>query len=151
MDSNPVGNTFGGFIRKWLTILFLVIIAGAGLYTWGTLKYVYSRGQRAGYVQKFSQKGWIFKTWEGELAMVNLPGSAPEKFYFTVRDKDVAEKFQTVIGGRATLSYDEHRGLPGSLFGDTPYWVTDVQSAADLGSGQPPSHAPATPAPTKAF
>ena len=118
-------------VKKWLTIFFLGLIGLVCLYTWGTLKYVYSKGQRAGYIQKFSQKGWIIKTWEGELAMVNLPGSAPEKFYFTIRDAAVAEQVKRVVGSRATISYDEHRGLPGNIFGDTPYFVTDVQ---DLGN-----------------
>ncbi len=117
-------------VKKWTAILFAGIVIVTGLYVWGTLTYVYSNGQRAGYIQKFSNKGWIIKTWEGELAMVNLPGTAPEMFYFTVRDKSVAEKIQKVIGNRVTLSYNEHKGLPGTIFGDTPYFVTGVQ---DLG------------------
>jgi hypothetical protein len=44
------------------------------VYTFVALTWTYSRGERAGYVQKFSQRGWLCKTWEGELAMVNVPG-----------------------------------------------------------------------------
>jgi hypothetical protein len=100
----------------------------AGLYTWITLRFSYSSGERAGYVQKLSRKGWVCKTWEGELAMVNLPGVAPELFNFTVRDSDVAARINQTMGRRVALSYEEHRGIPSSCFGETGYFVTDVRS-----------------------
>ena len=61
-----------------LTLVVLVL----GLWTLITLNYTYSSGERAGYVQKISQKGWVCKTWEGELAMANLPGAMPQIFTF---------------------------------------------------------------------
>ena len=111
-----------------------LIIAGAvlapvvafALYTWAALTWTYSSGERAGYVQKFSKKGWICKTWEGELAMVSLPGTMPEKFYFTVRDDAVAARINQCLGKRVALIYKQHKGIPTSCFGETEYFVADV-------------------------
>jgi len=115
---------------RWpLLLLVLLVLAGAGfaLYAWATLTYSYSSGERAGYVQKFSHKGWLCKTWEGELAMVNLPGAMPEIFRFTVRDGAVAARLNQTMGQRVALHYEQHRGVPSSCFGDTEYFVTDVR------------------------
>ena len=87
----------------------------------------YSNGERAGWVQKFSSKGWFCKTWEGEMAMVSLPGSTPEKFYFTVWDDKVAEKLNQAMGKRVSLQYEQKVGIPTRCFGETRYYVTDVR------------------------
>ena len=97
------------------------------LYTWATLTWVYSSGERAGYVQKLSLKGYVCKTYEGELILVSMPGTQAEKFYFTVRDKDVAERINETVGKRVRLIYKEHIGIPTSCFGETGYFVHDVQ------------------------
>ena len=94
------------------------------------LNWTYSDGERAGYVQKFSRKGWLCKTWEGELAMVSLPGTAPEIWQFTVRDAAIASQVDGAMGARVVLHYEEHRGLPTSCFGETNYFVTKVRPAA---------------------
>ena len=104
-----------------------IIIGVVVLWTWGTLAYDYSNGERAGYVQKFSRKGWICKTWEGELALVNLPGAMPEIFHFTVRNNETAKRIQASVGQRVALSYEQHIGVPTSCFGDTEYFITDVK------------------------
>jgi hypothetical protein len=91
------------------------------------LNWSYSSGERAGFLQKVSHKGWICKTWEGELSLVAMPGSAPEKFLFTVRDEAVAQKVSAAAGKRVTLNYEQHKGLPSSCFGDTEYFVVDVK------------------------
>lgn len=87
----------------------------------------YSTGERAGYVQKISKKGWVCKTWEGELAMVNLPGTAPQIFAFSVRDEAVARQLLDAAGQRAALMYDQHRGVPTHCFGETEYFITRVR------------------------
>jgi len=97
------------------------------LYTWSTLTWSYSAGERAGYVQKFSKKGWVCKTWEGELAIVSIPGTMSEKFFFTVRDDAVAQRINQSLGKRVTLSYHQHKGVPTSCFGETEYFVSDVK------------------------
>jgi hypothetical protein len=105
------------------------IVVVVALWTWLTLTWTYSDGERAGYVQKLSKRGWICKTWEGEMAMVTMPGTVAEKFYFTVPDDDVARKINTSVGGRVALHYEEHKWIPFSCFGDTGYFVTDVRAA----------------------
>ena len=108
-------------------MLLLVIVSLCALYVATVLSWSYSQGERAGYVQKFSQKGWLCKTWEGELAMVSMPGTLSEKFLFTVRDDRVADKVTKSMGKRVSLVYEEHVGVPGNCFGDTSYFVTDVK------------------------
>jgi hypothetical protein len=136
---------------KAVVLFSIVAVAGIGLWFWGSLRYIYSTGERAGYVQKISRKGWLIKTWEGELAMVNLPGAMPEKFYFTVRDDAVAARVEATLGRRVALKYNEHKALPGTLFGDTPYFVTGIREVEAGGTGTTPSHAeqPPTSSPPK--
>ncbi len=110
------------------------IIAGAivvpilvfTLYAGTVLHWSYSNGFRAGVLQKFSEKGWICKTWEGELAMTTVPGVAPTLWTFSVRDAAVAGRINAMVGGRVKLHYTEHRGVPTSCFGDTQYYVDSV-------------------------
>jgi hypothetical protein len=114
-----------GFIFVML-IVALVVLALAALYAVVVWKWSYSSGERVGVVQKISNKGWICKTWEGELNMVVLPGGVPDKFYFTVWDDTVAKSINKTIGKRVTLHYEEKMGLPTSCFGDTRHYVTKV-------------------------
>ena len=111
----------------WVTALVIVPLVLFAVYTWVVLNWSYSSGDRAGYVQKFSKKGWLCKTWEGELAMVNMPGTLSEKFYFTVHDDAVADKINKSLGKRVSLTYDQHIGVPSSCFADTEYFVKDVR------------------------
>lgn len=116
-------------IKKILsTFSFLILGLGLAfaLYIWVVLSWSYSEGERAGFLQKVSYKGWICKTWEGELSLVAIPGAAPEKFLFTVREDAVAQQLNAVAGKRVTLKYEQHRGLPSSCFGDTDYFVVGV-------------------------
>lgn len=101
--------------------IFLVLV-----YTWITLNWVYSSGDRAGYVQKLSQKGFICKTYEGELILVTMPGTQAEKFYFSVRDTNVAKKINETVGQRVRLVYEQHKGVPSNCFGESEYFVTNV-------------------------
>jgi hypothetical protein len=112
---------------KSLIILLVTAISLFGLYIYVALSWSYSTGERAGFLQKVSNKGWICKTWEGELSLVAIPGAAPEKFLFTVRDEAVAQKVNAAAGKRVTLNYEQHTGLPSSCFGDTDYFVVDVK------------------------
>jgi hypothetical protein len=91
------------------------------------LNFSYSKGNRAGYVQKFSRKGWICKTYEGELAMVNVPGAMQEKWDFSVRDDSIGRLISHSMGQRVSLTYDQHAGVPTSCFGETQYFVTGIQ------------------------
>jgi hypothetical protein len=102
------------------------------LYFAVVLKWNYSTGERAGWVQKFSKKGWICKTWEGELSMVSMPGASPEKFYFTVWDDKVAADINAAMGRRVSLHYDEKVGLPTTCFGETRHWVNGITVVQEI-------------------
>jgi hypothetical protein len=109
-----------------LGMVVFALLAAFTLYIWAVFSWSYSQGERAGFLQKVSYKGWVCKTWEGELSLVAMPGAAPEKFLFTVRDDAVAKQLNAVAGKRVTLQYEQHRGLPTSCFGDTDYFVVGV-------------------------
>ena len=116
--------------NKVLTALFILLLVPAviiALWIWVTLGYTYASGDRAGYVQKISKKGWICKTWEGELAMANLPGTMPQIFSFTVRRDSIANLLEKNIGKQVSITYEQHRGIPTTCFGETEYFVTRVQ------------------------
>ena len=120
--------------RKWPWILLGVLLTPVlilAAWTAITLSYTYSEaGHRAGYLQKLSHKGWICKTWEGELAMVNVPGAAQERFPFTVRSDSLARVMSKLMGSRVSITYEQHKGVPTSCFGDTEYYVIAVEPAA---------------------
>ena len=99
-------------------------------YTWLTLHWSYSSGTRAGFIQKFSKRGWVCKTWEGELAIINTPGSLQETFAFSVRDEAVVRKIDALMGKRVSLTYEQHKGVPSSCFAETEYFVVDAVEIA---------------------
>jgi hypothetical protein len=115
--------------KLWL-VLFLFVLPAVVLsgYTWMTLHYAYSTGERSGYVQKISKKGWLCKTWEGGLAMTTVPGTAPQIFQFTVRDDATAQRIEQAAGQRVALAYQQHKGVPSSCFGETEYFVIGVRA-----------------------
>ncbi len=121
------GKGTGSGAGLWIGGLLLAAIAVLALYTWMTLNWSFSEGERTGYIQKLSKNGWVCKTWEGELAMVTLPGAIPEKFLFSVRDDRVAERINTFAGKRVSLRYEQHKGVPTRCFGETEYFVVDVK------------------------
>jgi len=112
--------------RRAFAILTAVIIAAVALfalYTWTVLHWSYSEGERAGYLKKLSRKGWLCKTWEGEILLSSMPGAIPERFAFTVRDENVVRQLQAAMGQRVQLTYEQHIGVPTSCFGETEYFV----------------------------
>lgn len=111
----------------WSTVILLLAAIGFAGYIWVALHWSYSSGERAGYVQKFSHKGWLCKTWEGELLMMAAPGTIPEKFFFSVRDDKVANILNISMGKKVSLSYEQHKGVPTACFGETEYYVTNVR------------------------
>ncbi|MHB1053648.1 MAG: hypothetical protein ACYCZT_11360 [Thiobacillus sp.] len=117
-------------LRFFVLPLVVLILLTMG-WTWLTLHWNYSEGERAGYVQKLSKKGWLCKTWEGELALVTMPGAIPEKFIFTVPDDAAAGRINALAGERVVLQYQQHKFIPSSCFGDTEYFVVDVTKVRD--------------------
>jgi len=121
-------------VKIAIGLVVAIALAGAA-YFWLVLSWSYSTGERAGWVQKLSRKGWICKTWEGELSMISMPGTMPEKFPFTVRDDAVADRINRVMGKRVTLHYEEKVGLPTSCFGETRHFVTAVTEVQEIPLG----------------
>jgi len=113
-------------IMKWIGLLFIPFLLLV-IYTFMTLHWVYSSGERAGFVQKISEKGFVCKTYEGELVLVTIPGTQAEKFLFTAKNKAVFDKINETIGQRVRLLYKQHKWIPTSCFGDTEYFVYDVK------------------------
>lgn len=132
--------------RRILAAVILVPVLVVVLWTVVALNWSYSRGYRSGYIQKFSKKGWLCKTWEGELAIVNVPGSQPEIFSFTVRNDSIAQLLQHAMGDRVTLQYAQHVGVPFSCFGDTQYYVDGLQAINEMTPTSPMP--PMPPGPT---
>ncbi len=112
-----------------LAFVIAVAVLFAG-YVALALSWSYSSGERAGFLQKMSLKGWVCKTWEGELSLIAIPGAAPEKFLFSVRDGLVAKRLEASMGKRVTLQYEQHKGLPSSCFGETEYFVVDLKEVS---------------------
>ena len=134
-------------------VLIAIVLLVAGYFLF-VFNWSYSEGERAGWIQKFSNKGWLCKTWEGELAMVSMPGSMSEKFFFTVWDDATAAQINKVMGKRVSLHYEEKVGIPTSCFGETRYYVTKVTAVEEIplapGVVVPtPQTSAAPPAPTK--
>jgi hypothetical protein len=111
--------------RAGAIIASVIVVAAAlfALYIWTVLNWSYSEGERAGYLQKLSKKGWLCKTWEGEILLSSMPGAIPERFAFTVRDETVVRQLQSAMGQRVQLSYSQHVGIPTNCFGETSYFV----------------------------
>jgi hypothetical protein len=135
-NPNPTSPPRSGFFARHklatvLTAVVLLPVLGFVLWVMLTLNYTYSSGDRAGLLQKFSSRGWICKTWEGELVMSAVPGSAPEKFIFTVRSDSVANEINKLNGRHVLLHYEQHTNVPTSCFGDTEYFVTGVRLMKD--------------------
>jgi|SRR5512141_2569091 hypothetical protein len=131
MTGNPVSSAPSWRKRHWrmLALLFVLIVPAAVFagWAWATLTITYSSGERAGYVQKLSKKGWLCKTWEGELAQANLPGSMPQIFTFSIRNDSIAHLIQSQMGKQVSLTYAEHRGVPTTCFGETNHYITNVR------------------------
>jgi hypothetical protein len=145
-----------GRAGRWFMILLLLIVVGCGLWTWLTLAWAYADGERAGVLQKFVRRGWVCKTQEGEIALYYGggqylgPGTAPQLWDFSVRDKSVAEQLNKAVGRRVQLHYTEHPGIPTNCFADTRYFVDKVtitDNESGTGPALPPPAAAPTPAP----
>src|ERR1035437_5091890 len=113
---------------KIALLLVVVVVALSAGYVMIALNWSYSKGERVGYVQKFSEKGWLCKTWEGELQMLPIPGALPEKFNFSVRDKALIGKINSTLGKKVVLSYEQHKGIPTTCFGESEYFAVNAKA-----------------------
>ena len=131
-NTKPTG--WAGFVLKTKKVfkwaLFLIVIFLAIFIYWKYF-YTYSEGYRAGLLQKFSSKGMIFKTYEGEMILSSVSSTsnvvlASEKFLFTMTNKTLVRQFDTLQGNMVIVHYKQKNGrLPWQ--GDTPYLVDSVK------------------------
>jgi hypothetical protein len=141
VPTRPPRRRFRSYL--WGSLLGALLLIG--LYTLFMLWYSYSDGDRAGVLQKFSKRGWVCKTWEGEIAMYVVGGVAPQIWNFSVRDDAVAAQLQAAVGQQVRLHYSEHRGLPTNCFGETDYFVNRVEVVGPPPYLQPPAVSPQSP------
>ena len=146
IGSPPVQPRRRGFRAWFWGLLALAVLLGA-LYTAFMLWYPYSEGERAGVLQKFSHRGWICKTYEGELALYVVGGVAPQIWHFSARDADIVRQLRDAVGRQVRIQYEEHRGLPTDCFGETAYFAKslDVFGAAPGATAPPTGAAPPAP------
>ena len=111
------------WLRRLAILVPLLIVLFGALWTWFSLNWSYSEGERAGVLQKFSRKGWICKTYEGELALYVVGGVAPQIWHFSTRDPELAKQLSSNVGRQLRIHYSEHRGVPSNCFAETPYFA----------------------------
>ena len=117
--------------RKVLRWTLIILIVFLGIFIYWKYFYTYSEGYRAGLLQKFSSKGVIFKTYEGEMILSSVSSNrdvalASEKFLFTMTNKALVRQFDTLQGDMVIVHYRQKNGrLPWQ--GDTPYLVDSVK------------------------
>ncbi len=131
----------GNVVIRYVVLLLIGVLLVLSAWAWIALNWSYSEGERTGYVQKLSRKGWLCKTWEGEVAMVTMPGAIPDRFQFTVSDDAVAAKINAMAGRRIVVHYRQHKFIPTTCFGETEYFVSqvrDVEEPKALGAPLPP-------------
>jgi len=114
-------------VKVFLLLIVIAVALSAG-YVMIVLNVSYSKGERVGYIQKFSEKGWLCKTWEGELQMLPVPGAIPEKFLFSVRDKELVGKINASMGKKLSISYEQHKGIPTNCFGESEYFAVGART-----------------------
>ncbi|HLP72900.1 MAG TPA: hypothetical protein VK155_08365 [Bacteroidales bacterium] len=111
-------------------IAFIVLLAGAIFVYWQYF-YTYSEGYRAGLLQKFSNKGAIFKTYEGEIILSSISSTrdvalASEKFYFSLINRNLVRTFDTLQGRNVIVHYKQ-KNSPAFWRGDSEYLVDSVK------------------------
>jgi hypothetical protein len=116
----------------WFVLPLLLAVGGMYGYVRAALWWSYSEGERVGVLQKVSRKGWLCKTYEGELAMYVVGGVAPQIWDFSTRSEEVAKQLSAAVGQNVQLHYTEHRGIPSSCFAETPYLVQGLKIVRDL-------------------
>lgn len=116
-------------LKRLTIVLVFGAVAFIAIYLLIVMTWSFSTGERAGYIQKISRKGWICKTWEGEMVLIGVPGSPLEKFYFSTRDEKIAHEISSLVGTKAIIAYEQKKGIPTTCFGDTDYRPVAVKKA----------------------
>lgn len=119
-----------GIFMRIGCITTLVLLLGLGVFAWWRYYYTYSDGNRFGLLQKFSRRGNLFKTYEGEMILSSVKGNqgvtiASEKFFFSVTNETVAQKMAALQGENITVHY-EQKNSAAFWRGDSEYIVDSV-------------------------
>lgn len=120
-------------IKGIVITVLVVLLIGSGYFYW-KYYFTYSDGNRTGLLQKFSRKGNLFKTYEGELVLNSLTSSSTmplsaEKFYFSVDKQAVSNKLMGMEGQKVIVHYEEKKGVL-AWRGDSNYIVDSVRLVA---------------------
>jgi hypothetical protein len=134
---------------RYLLVLLVLVVLGMAVWSWLTLSWSYSDGTRAGLLQKFSRKGWLCKTQEGDLVLAQFAvvGVAPQIWHFSVRDRNLGMQLEKAVGKGVRLHYTEHPGVPSTCFGDTRYFVDSFVLSEEGAPAAPAASTPAVPPP----
>lgn len=129
--TTPLPRRRSGSFGRIITITVLLLLFGTSLFIWWRYYYTYSDGYRYGLLQKFSHRGKMFKTYEGEMILSSIRGNAnvplaSEKFYFSVTDDKVAQQMMNLQGHEVTVQYKEKNS---AVFwrGDSQYIVDSIR------------------------
>ena len=131
LTESPAWTKMVRIIKKVLMWLIILIVIIAGTLIYWRFFYTYSEGYRAGLLQKFSHKGAIFKTYEGEMILSSISSTqdvaiASEKFQFSVINKSLIRQFDTLQGERVIVHYRQ-KNRPVFWRGDSPYLVDSLK------------------------
>ena len=127
-------------MKKFSIFFVLIIVLVLGSFIYWKYSFTYSEGYRAGLLQKFSRKGNVFKTYEGEMILSSVQSNsnvaiASEKFFFSVTDKNIAVQLEKVQGESIVVHYREKNGtLPWK--GENKYFVDSVRVNAEPGASK---------------
>ena len=118
--------TILSFLKKFLWGSAFFFVFAVVVYLLVAFNFSFSEGERVGNIQKLSKKGWVCKTWEGEMLLITQPGVVAEKFNFTVRDEELVKQMNLSLGSKVALTYEQHRGIPTTCFGETEYFAKKI-------------------------
>ena len=130
----PASTARSGKAKRIVMVIFLIALALLALFIWWNYYFTYSEGNRYGLLQKFSHRGNMFKTYEGELILSSVRGNqnvtiASEKFFFSVTDENIAKKLDELQGQNITVHYLEKKSVA--------FWRGDSRYIVDSVSAEP--------------
>lgn len=115
-------------VLRWLLVIIVLTVISI---VYVKYFYTYSEGYRAGLLQKFSHKGAIFKTFEGEMILSSVSSTrdvaiASDKFLFSVINKSLVRQFDTLQGSTVIVHYKQ-KNAKAFWRGDSEYLVDSVR------------------------
>ena len=132
-----------GIGKKIITILTIIVVLAAASFVFFKFYFVFGSGVKAGELNLFVYKGYVFKTYEGRLiqAGYNSKNSnatiQSNEFNFSVKDENVAKQLERCAGKFVELHYKEYLGtLPwrgmSKYVVDSVYSVSSIKESTEL-------------------